>query len=75
MEVDTQGLTAEEFEDILCHSCGNAPLSYYCPACEFQVCSDCLRRHFHRHINGALECKACGHVDKVLSTWVGKGKI
>ena len=43
IEIDAQGLTAREFEEILCDRCHNAPLTYYCPACDYKVCGDCIR--------------------------------
>lgn len=70
IEIDAQGLTAAEFEEILCDNCLNAPLAYYCPACDFKSCSDCLQKTFKKKKN-SLECKNCGHVDSKLDTFVG----
>ncbi|MFC1474465.1 hypothetical protein ACFLQK_00335 [bacterium] len=74
IEIDAQGLTAGEFEEILCDRCHNAPLTYYCPACDFKVCGDCIHRSFKRKRN-ALECRNCGHVDKKLDTFVGPDRL
>jgi len=68
--IDGQGITAGELSEILCDRCGNAPLSYYCPACDYKVCSDCLHHVFKRK-KQELICKRCGHVDSKLDTFVG----
>ncbi|MEW5944805.1 MAG: B-box zinc finger protein [bacterium] len=73
--METTGLTAGEFEDILCDACRDVPLTYYCPACDFKVCVDCLEKHFRRRRSGALECRKCGNVDRKLSTFVGTGRL
>ena len=75
MEIDAQGLTVVEFEDLLCDHCHNSPLAYYCPVCDFKVCLDCLPKRFRRKQNGSLLCKQCGNIDTVLSTFVGHGKV
>ena len=75
MDIDTQGINVGDFEDLLCTRCGNAPLTYYCPVCDFKVCLDCLPASFRRHASGALECRRCGNVDKLLATYIGYGKV
>ena len=75
MDMDTQGINVCDFEDLLCHKCHNAPLTYYCPVCDFKACLDCLPKCFKRHPGGALECRQCGQVDKQLTTYVGYGKV
>ena len=75
MDVDAQGIKVEEFEDLICDRCHNAPLAYYCPMCDFRACLDCLRKSFKRQRNGSLVCKNCGHADTVLSTFVGDVKV
>ena len=75
IEIDAQGLSASEFEEILCDRCNNAPLAYYCPACDYKVCSDCIHKTFRRLRNGSLKCKRCGHLDSVLSTYIGPDKV
>lgn len=72
IEIDAQGMTAGEYEEILCEVCNNAPLAYYCPACDYKVCSDCLQSAFKEKKGGELVCKRCGHVDKKLDTFVGQ---
>ncbi len=73
IEIDTQGMTAGELDEILCEVCNNAPLAYYCPACDFKVCTDCLPAAFKKQKHGgALVCKRCGHVDRKLDTFVGQ---
>jgi hypothetical protein len=74
INIDAQGLTVREFEELLCDRCHNAPLTYFCPACDFKVCSDCLPYAFIRR-RKALECKRCGHTDKKLDTFVGPDKL
>lgn len=74
MDIDAQKINVCDFEDLLCHKCGNAPLIYYCPACDFKVCSDCLPKCFRRLPNGALECRNCAHIDKKLTTFVDAKK-
>ncbi len=73
-EIDGQGITVAEMEAILCDRCHNAPLSYYCPACDYKVCSDCLPKSF-RKLPAALQCKRCGHIDKSLETLIGQVSI
>jgi len=75
VEIDAQGINVCDFEDLLCHKCRNAPLIYYCPVCDFKVCTDCLHKCFTRLHNGALECHNCANVDKKLTTYVGPGKV
>lgn len=74
VRIDGQKLTVEEFEDILCDQCHNAPLAYYCPACDFKVCGDCIPLAFLRR-KKHLTCKRCGHVDKKLATFVSPEKL
>ncbi|MEW6201180.1 MAG: hypothetical protein AB1546_04345 [bacterium] len=68
------GLTADEFEDLLCDNCRNTPLTYYCPMCDFRVCLDCIEKCFKKMRNGALRCVRCGSIDRRLSTMVGPGR-
>ena len=74
IEIDAQGLSAREFSEILCDCCGNAPFAYYCPACDYKVCGDCVHRSFRKLRGGALRCKQCGHVDRSLETYIGPDK-
>lgn len=74
IEIDAQGLTAGEFEEILCDRCRNAPLAYYCPACDFKVCGDCIHKVFRKFRGGAMKCKRCGHTDTDLTTFIGSDK-
>lgn len=74
MDNDTQGIKVEDFEDLLCMKCGNSPLAYYCPMCDFKACLDCLHKCFTKRRDGALVCKNCGSVDTKLDTFVGYGK-
>lgn len=71
LEIDGQGLTAEEMASILCDKCKNAPLTYYCPACDYKVCSDCMHKAFRKR-RGAIVCKRCGHVDRKMETFVAE---
>jgi len=73
-DIDAQGIKVDEFEDLICDRCKNAPLTYYCPMCDYRVCLDCLHKSFRRMRNGALVCKKCGNVDTRLDTFVGDGK-
>jgi hypothetical protein len=75
IEIDAQGLTAVEFEEILCDVCRNSPFSYYCPACDFKACSDCMHKAFRRLRSGSLRCKRCGHADTQLYTFIGPDKV
>ena len=70
MENDTQGIPVGDFEDLLCDRCGNSPLTYYCPLCDFRVCSDCIHKAFRKQRSGALVCRRCGHEDNKLETFV-----
>lgn len=72
--MENTGLTVEEFEDIVCERCKNNPIAYFCPACDYKLCSDCLPRGTRKQ-PGGLECRRCGSVDKKLTTFVGYGKI
>ncbi len=74
IEIDAQGLKAGEFAEILCDRCGNAPLAYYCPACDYKVCGDCVSRAFRKSRDGSLVCKRCGHTDRNLDTFIGPDK-
>ena len=75
MEIDGQGLTVEQYEDLLCDGCLNSPLAYYCPMCDYKCCLDCIPKHFRRLRNGSLVCKQCGNTDSKLDTFVGHGKV
>ena len=75
IEIDAQGLSAGEFEEILCDCCHNAPFAYYCPACDYKACGDCVPKAFRRLRSGLLRCKRCGHADSKLSTFIGPDKV
>ena len=75
IEIDAQGLTAGEFEEILCDICHNSPFAYYCPACDYKACSDCLHKAFKRLRSGSLRCRRCGHSDTQLTTFIGPDKV
>ncbi len=75
IDIDGQGLSAAEFEEILCDICLNAPFAYFCPACDYKACSDCVHKAFKRLRSGSLRCKRCGHTDSKLSTFIGPEKV
>ncbi len=71
IEIDGQGIRAGDLEEIICDICHNAPLAYYCPACDYKVCGDCLLKGFKRLRRGGLRCRRCGHSDSNLETFIG----
>jgi hypothetical protein len=75
IEIDAQGITVSEFEEILCDKCHNAPLTYYCPACDYKVCGDCLLKAFKKMRDGRLKCRRCGNVDAMLGTLMGTDRL
>lgn len=72
IDIDPQGMTAGEYEELICDVCNNSPLHYYCPACDYKACSDCLHDAFRVMKDGTIICKRCGHIDKKLDTFVGR---
>ena len=75
MEVDTQGIKVGDFADLICDHCKNAPLTYYCPMCDFKACVDCLGKCFQKKKSGALVCRNCGYEDIKLDTFVTRPVI
>ena len=75
VDIDAQGLTAGEFEEIICDVCGNSPFAYFCPACDYKACGDCLTKAFKRLGSGGLRCRRCAHTDSSLNTFIGPDKV